>query len=779
MSPSESALARRARIRVRGVVQGVGFRPFVYRLAQELELSGWVRNDGMGVELEAQGAPARLSALLARLPREAPPLARIDAIDSEACAPQPRAQGFAIVASTAGGRVATAIGADSAECPDCLAEMLDPADRRWRYPFINCTHCGPRYTITRALPYDRPNTSMAVFHQCPRCLAEYRDPADRRFHAEPNACPVCGPHLTLLDAEGRRVPTGDPLAEVMLHLLCGEIVAVKGLGGFHLMCDARDGRAVERLRARKAREQKPFAVMVANVASARRWARLSPAEEAMLAGRERPIVLARSRPSVARELCGVAPGLEQIGVMLPYAPLHVLLFHEHAGRPRGTAWLDRSQELALVCTSANPGGEPLVIGNDEALRRLSGIADAFLIHDRDVLVRCDDSVVRVVQGCATHPATTQFVRRGRGYTPAAIPLGGDGPVVLAFGAHLKNALCLARGSEAFLSQHVGDLDNAATCRALDEVAEHLQRVLAVRPDLVAHDLHPDFHSSRAAAELARRLGIPAVAVQHHHAHVAAVVAEHHHDGPVLGVALDGYGLGSDGGAWGGELLLVDGAASTRIGSLRPLLLPGGDRAAREPWRMAAAALHALGREGEIVPRFRSQAAASTVAGMLGRHLNSPPTTSLGRWFDAAAGLLGVSAVMDYEGQAAMQLEGLAHTYGPALQLAGGWQLGDGHELNLLPLLAAMAGERDAQRGAAVFHATLCAALEEWILRAAGDTGLDTVALSGGCMLNRILSRGLAGRLAARGLTVLEARLAPPNDGGLALGQAWVARRAVR
>ena len=756
--------ARRA-IRVRGAVQGVGFRPFVWRLANELALDGFVRNDAQGVAIEVQGDAVALDRFLDRLSGEAPALARIDAI--EACAAQARpATGFAIEPSVAG-PVRTGIATDTAICDDCLAELLDPHDRRYRYPFINCTQCGPRYTITGRLPYDRPNTSMRAFALCAACATEYGDPATRRFHAQPNACPDCGPRLALHDRDGARAGAGDPIAAAVARLARGEILALKGLGGYHLACDARDAAAVARLRERKHREEKPFAIMIANAVSLRPFAAADDAARALLASRERPIVLLRKTVYADRLLPGVAPGLAWLGVMLPYTPLQVLLFHEAAGRPAGTAWLLAPQPLALVMTSANPGGEPLVTDEEEAFGRLAGIADAFLVHDRAIVVRCDDSVVRSELG------TPAFIRRARGFTPAPIKLLADGPSILATGAFLKNAVCITRGNEAFLSQHVGDLDNAPTCRALEETVAHLMKVLDVAPEAVAHDLHPDFHSTAFATSFARAHGIPARGVQHHHAHIAAVAAEHGFDAPVLGLALDGVGLGTDGGAWGGELLSVRGAAMARVGHLRTLRLPGGDRAAREPWRMAASALHALGRRQEIARRFEVPGAA-TIAQMLDREVNCPPSSSAGRWFDAAAGLLGVRAVSAYEGQAPMLLEGLADRHGPTAPLAAGWTMSDRGILDLLPVLGALVDIDDAAYGAALFHATLVAALTEWVRVAARRTGVDTVALGGGCFMNRILATRLRAGLERLGLTVLEARQAPPNDGGLALGQAAVA-----
>ena len=771
VAPPSSATVARSGVRVRGAVQGVGFRPFVYRLARELALSGWVGNDGAGVIIEVQGAPTEIDRFVHRLSVDAPPLARVESVEAHEQSPRPAGAGFAIVDSK-GGLVTTTVPADAAVCEECLHELFEPHDRRYRYAFINCTQCGPRYTITRNLPYDRAQTSMSGFAQCPACLAEYTSPDQRRFHAEPNACPVCGPRLALVDAGGQAV-AGDPIEATLARLYAGEIVAIKGLGGFHLACIAGDSRAVARLRSRKQREEKPFAVMIANAASVQRWATCGAGERVLLQSPERPIVLLRKNPATDAALAGIAPGLAWLGVMLPYTPLQYLIFHEAASRPTGTAWLREVSDLVLVMTSANPGGEPLVTGNDEALARLAGIADAVLLHDRDIIARCDDSVVRL--GATKAP---QFIRRARGYTPRPVKLARAGPSILATGAYLKNTLCVTRGDEAFLSPHIGDLDNAATCDALLQAVDHLCAVLDVTPGAVAHDLHPDFFSTRFAVSFAEEHGLPAVPVQHHHAHVAAVAAEHRYTAPLLGLALDGVGLGDDGAAWGGELLWVNGAEWRRLGHLGELRLPGGDRAAREPWRMAASVLHRLGRGVEITARFVAQSAAPAVAEMLERNLNCPTTSSMGRLFDAAAGLLGTRAVMAFEGQAAMLLEGLADRHGAVAPAGDLFRIDDEGTLDLAPLIRRIADERDAGYGAALFHATVIAALAAWVARAADSTGLRAVALGGGCFLNAILSAGLAQALAARGLIVLEARQAPPNDGGLALGQAWVALHAL-
>jgi len=762
-------LRERRRLAVRGVVQGVGFRPFVHRLAIDLALDGEVRNDAAGVTIELEGPRDALDRFEARLAAEAPRLARIDAVHAATVPLRGGAPGFAIAASGRG-RVSTAIGPDTAICDDCLAELLDPRDRRYRYAFINCTNCGPRFTITRALPYDRPMTSMAAFAQCPACHAEYTTPSDRRFHAEPNACSACGPALALHAIGGAPVD-GDPVASALALLRAGGIVAIKGLGGYHLACDARNGTAVATLRERKAREAKPFAVMTASTASLDRLVEIGTAERSLLESAERTIVLLHKRAQADHALPGIAPGLAWLGAMLPYTPLQYLLFHEAAGRPAGVAWLREAHELVLVMTSANPGGEPLVIGDDEAFSRLAGIADAVLSHDRAIVTRCDDSVARIGGSGAV-----QFVRRARGATPRAVRLASRGPNVVATGGWFKSAACVTRGDEAFVTPHVGDLDNAPTCLALEQAIEHLVRILDVVPGAVAHDLHPDFFSTQLAHELARRWRVPAIGVQHHHAHVAAVAAEHRVETPLLGLALDGVGLGVDGAAWGGELLRVERGAFERLGHLATLALPGGDRAAREPWRMAAAVLARAGRTDEIARRFAGEPAAAAVAGMLARGGRVPVTSSAGRWFDAAAGLLGVSRHMAFEGEAAMQLEGLADAHGHVEGEPGLFAVDAGGALDLTPLAMRLAGIDDAGHGAALFHAVLVEALAEWVDAAARRTGLATVACGGGCFLNAILARGLRAALVRRGIAMLEASAVPPNDGGLALGQAAVARQ---
>ncbi len=734
----------RLRVRVRGAVQGVGFRPFIYRLATERRLTGWVRNDGDGVLAEVQGAD--VEDFLDALMRNAPPLARVDRFETTPVATRPDSN-FLIV-PTGGGPVATAVTPDAAICDDCLADLFDPSHRYYRYPFITCTNCGPRYTITHRMPYDRPQTSMAEFPLCHDCAAEFSDPMNRRFHAQPIACPTCGPRLDM------------PIEGILGRLRQGEIVALKGLGGFHLACNARSGAAVARLRRTKHRDAKPFAVMVANVASAQALVEVSSDEAALMTTTARPVVLVRRSADALAP--SIAPGLDTLGIMLPSTPIHYLLFHDAAGRPSGVDWLDEPHDLALIMTSANPGGDPLVIDDAEARSRLAGIADVVVGHDRPIVARADDSVMRVVRGA---PA---FVRRARGDVPRPIKLAHPVPCILGVGGHLKATVCVTRGDEAYLSQHVGDMDTADTRRFFGETVEHLLGILEVTPERVAHDLHPDFHSTR----FARSLGVPVVPVQHHHAHVAAVMAEYGLTGPVLGVALDGFGLGPGQQAWGGELLRAEVAGFVRLGHLAPLMQPGGDAAARQPWRMGAAVLHRLGRGQDIASYFSDQPSAAMLTELMARGVAALETTSCGRLFDAACGLLRICPVPSYEGQPPMELEALVRQ---PVVMADGWRLSNG-VLDLLPVLETLI-DCDPVIGAELFHGTLIAGLTEWVTEAAAAEGVRTVVLAGGCFLNRWLAEGLVDALERRGLTALLPRQAPPNDGGLSLGQVWVAALA--
>jgi hydrogenase maturation protein HypF len=706
--------AERLAVTVRGTVQGVGFRPFVYRLAARNALAGWVRNSSGPVEIEVEGDPAGLRRFLAQLTAEAPPLAAIEEVRTTAV-PVRGEHGFLIEPSRPEAGEFQAVAPDAATCDDCVRELFDPSDRRFRYPFVNCTNCGPRYTIIEELPYDRPATTMRGFRMCEACRREYDDPGDRRFHAQPNACWDCGPRLSA------------PVETAVAALRAGQVVAVKGLGGYQLACDARDEEAVARLRRRKRRPARPFAVLVADPAP---YGEASAEELALLRGPARPIVLLRSRGGLAPS---IAPGLREVGVMLPATPLHHLLVADFGG--------------PLVMTSGNLSEEPICRDDDEARERLAGVADLFLGHDRPIAARYDDSVVRWAAGAP------RVVRRARGLAPAPLSLPA-GPPVVAAGAHLKAAFTVARDGHAFVGPHVGDLDDLLTVRAYEEALQTYERMFHVEPRVVACDLHPDYASTRAA----EALGDP-VHVQHHHAHVASVMAEHGLAGPVCGVALDGVGLGPDGTAWGGEVLVCDHRRFTRAAHLAPVPLPGGDRCAREGWRMAAA--YGLEEPADGVDPARYAAVLR-----LARSGRVPATTSAGRLFDAVASALGVCHVSTYEGEAAARLEAIAEP-GPAAPIEV--ELEDCRRLFAELAARRRAGE-PAARLAAVFHASLAAA----VVRACRRTGLRQVALSGGCFQNRLLLELCFDGLRAAGLEPYANERVPANDGGLSLGQALVA-----
>jgi hydrogenase maturation protein HypF len=748
-------LSRRVQVRVDGTVQGVGFRPFVFRLAEEEALGGWVRNDEHGVLCEVEGAPERVASFLARVASEAPPLAVVEHVRARDVAPTGAAE-FAIVPSERRGLPTAPVTPDTATCDACLSELFDPADRRHRYPFINCTNCGPRFTIVRDVPYDRPRTTMAAFAMCARCRAEYDDPHDRRFHAQPNACPACGPSVRLADAGGRTI-ADDALAAAAAALRDGRIVAVKGLGGYHLACRADDEAAVGALRARKHREDRPFAVMVRDAAAARTLAAIGPHDEALLRSPERPIVLVARRQDAA-VAASVAPRVPALGLMLPYTPLHHLLLADTG--------------VALVMTSGNVSDEPIAFRDEDALERLGAIADVFLVHDRPIRTRTDDSVARVAGG------RPMLLRRARGYVPAGVALRVPAAeAVLGVGAELKNAICLARGSRAWTGHHIGDLKNLETLASFREAIAHLGRLLAVEPRVVAHDLHPDYLSTAWARD---QEGVRLVGVQHHHAHLAACLAEHGETGEAVGAIFDGAGYGPDGAVWGGELLVGGPAGFRRAGHLHPVRLPGGDHAVRQPWRMACAWLTAaLGHEpapaaGVDEARWRA------VARMAATGLASPPTTSAGRLFDAVAALAGVRTEVTYEGQAAVELEAAAD---PHERGAYPLPVRDGDPLVLDARETVRAVAEDAASGvapgvvAARFHAGLAAATAEACARAAAASGLGTVVLSGGVFQNRLLLEGTVARLERRGLRVLVPERIPPNDGGIAFGQIAVAAAA--
>ena len=777
-------------VRVEGLVQGVGFRPTVWRIAAALGLAGEVFNDPEGVGIFLEGDPRALDAFPDELRREKPPLARIDAILVKPAAPRGLEE-FVITPSRAEGAVTTMITPDAATCPACFSDIFDPKNRRFRYAFTNCTHCGPRFTITRKLPYDRPQTSMAVFPMCPACLAEYEDPGDRRFHAQPNACPVCGPQLELRSADGR-ILSGDPVRETARVIREGGIAAVKGIGGFHLVCDASNAQAVRRLRERKGRNEKPLAVMCVGVASAKLIAEVNDAEERLLAGTARPIVLLKKKEDIAASgaFPGIADKLSEIGVMLPYTPLHALLFHALLGEPEGTAWMQAPENLFLVMTSANPGGEPLVIDNDEAMERLAGIADVLLLHNREILIRCDDSVVRMTE------SGPLWVRRARGATPEAIriPEVKNAPDIAATGAFLKNAAAVTRGTELFLTQHIGDLDRVANCWALEDAVEHIRQLLDVEPCAYACDLHPDFFSGEVAERLALEKGKPLLRIQHHAAHVGAVMAEAGRIERTLGAALDGVGFGADGTVWGGELLAVGPDGFERFGTLRALALPGGDRAAKEPWRMGAAILSELGMDEARFKLFEElRGDLPAVPGMMLRDIpklirspRTPRTSALGRWFDGAAAILGLVFTMRDEATAAMRLESLAAPIvEEAKPLPEGFEIAGG-ALSFLPLMRHIVEKRledpslaAAADLAALFEATVAEGIARWIIDGRERSRVDgPVMLTGGCILNRVLSSRIPAILRGAGVESRIPHIAPPGDGGLALGQAHLARLAI-
>jgi len=765
------ALLRRGVV-VRGVVQGVGFRPFVYRLALEEGLAGFVGNDTDGVTIEIEGPEERVKAFLVRLRTETPPLARIDAVAVRELALDGDS-GFRIVASEVLGRVSTGIPADAATCPDCLRELLDPKDRRYRYPFLNCTNCGPRFTITRRIPYDRPQTSMAKFPMCPECQREYDDPLNRRFHAQPNACWVCGPRVWIMQTADSESSSGEEAVEQTLQLLMeGKVVAIKGIGGFHLSVDATNQAAVMRLRERKRRYGKPLAVMVRDLEAARQVCVLTAEEEALLSTVARPIVLARRR-----EGCGiaegVAPGIPWLGIFLPYAPLQHLLFADPRVR-------------TLVMTSANLSEEPIAIDNEEALTRLGGIADAFLMHDREILQRCDDSVAAVVDGAP------QLVRRARGFVPMGVelPLGPnlEAPPLLAVGGHLKNVFALARRRFAYQSQHLGDLENLTGLEFFRESLDHLMRTFEIEPETVVHDLHPGYLSTQWAREWAKERGLKTIAVQHHHAHVAGCMAEHGLTGEVIGLALDGTGYGSDGKIWGGEVLIARMESFERFAHLDYVPMPGGEAAIKEPWRMAQGTLWAAGFDissnETLILVGATEKEARVLARMMDRCVNAPLTSSLGRLFDAVAAVVLGRRMVDYEAQAAIELEGIAvdepdDVPGYALELlVGNWDAHEPRRINATPLWRELVEDlrigTSKARIAARFHAGVADGFARAAVLARTATGVNQVALSGGCMHNRRLARLLRVKLEAEGFEVFQHRSVSPGDGGLSYGQVAVA-----
>jgi len=755
-------LVRKA-IEVSGIVQGVGFRPYIYRLAGERQLTGSICNTAAGVSIEVQGPPAAVDDFLARLPAEAPPLARIIDISVREI-PCNGDLGFRIIATHRGEPVSTLISPDVAVCVDCLREMFDSADRRYRYPFINCTNCGPRFTIVRNIPYDRPFTSMAAFRMCSACQAEYDDPSNRRFHAQPNACWTCGPQVELWDLVGKRVEAADPIAETVTRLQRGDVVAIKGLGGFHLACDATNADAVRTLRERKRRVEKPFAVMVPDVSTAERFCEVDEAARQLLLSPQRPIVLTlrRKDTAVADE---VAPFNRYLGVFLPYTPLHHLLFSE-------------GNFSALVMTSANMSEEPICIANDEAVRRLQKLADCFLVHNREILLRCDDSVTRVSGG------RSRQLRRSRGFVPVPVFLSEEVPSVLAVGGELKNTICLTKGRHAFLSQHIGDLENAESYSFFEEAIEHLQRILEITPVAIAYDLHPSYFSTGWALA---QSGLPQIGVQHHHAHIASCMAENHLDGQVIGIALDGTGYGTDGRIWGGEVLLADYSGFERAAHLAYVPLPGGEAAIREPWRMAVAYLvrhfgcdfvRGLPLVADVPPKN-----LNVLFRMMEQGINSPLTSSCGRLFDAVAALAGIRHRVNYEAQAAIELEmAIANSSDESAYPFELVPEGEGWTIDTRGLFEALL--RDLGRDVSLadisrrFHNGLVEVLAELASRLREKSGLQRVCLSGGTFQNAYLFERVCERMGKENFQVFSHGEVPAGDGGLSLGQALVAAKKI-
>ncbi len=763
-SPARTPTSRRRlRLRIAGSVQGVGFRPFVYRLARSLHLAGFVENSSAGVTIEVEGEPARIADLQVRLRSEAPPRAAIAGIHSEALPPQAALE-FEIRESSAVGAKTAAILPDAATCPDCLRELHDPADRRFRYPFINCTSCGPRYSIVLGIPYDRERTTMARFQLCGRCRGEYQDPGDRRFHAEPNACPDCGPHLEAWDESGHVLATHDAaLVAAVTSLRKGRVVALKGIGGFHLLVDARDDEAVRRLRQRKRRDARPFAVMAPSMDWVREACLLEEAEERLVASPEAPIVLLR--PRVGAVAPSVAPGSPSIGVMLPYSPLHHLFLRE--------------LDFPVVATSGNASDEPMCIDEHEALVRLSSIASLFVVHDRPIAHRVDDSVARVISG------RPMLLRRGRGYAPLSLSAGSPFRPILALGAHQKNTVAVAWDRQIVLGPHVGDLDSLPALEGFRDSASTLRTLYGIEPDIVACDLHPDYASSQEAREEGRRRGAHLVTVQHHHAHILAAMADQGIVAPVVGFAWDGSGYGGDGTIWGGETLRILDRGFERVASLRTFCLPGGEQAVREPRRSALGVLFALLGEAAFDhpvwrrARLFSDADSEVLRRMLVGGVNCPVTSSVGRLFDAVAGLAGLGRISSYEGQAAMALEAaVGSAAGDASYPLSIEAEADGRlvmdwapaiEMLLADLLEGVAPAEIALR----FHNGLA----EIVVAVSRRLRASRVVLTGGCFQNRYLAeRAIAGLRRAAIEPIWHERI-PPNDGGIAVGQIVAASRA--
>jgi hydrogenase maturation protein HypF len=775
-----STLLRR-RILIQGIVQGVGFRPFVYGQAHHYGLCGFVLNDSSGVTIEVEGSVTDLDAFQRALTEKAPPLARIDTLTVEQISLRLDTS-FVIAHSQSSSERLALISPDTSTCADCLRELFDPTDRRYRYPFINCTNCGPRFTIVQGVPYDRANTTMSVFPLCPDCQAEYDDPLSRRFHAQPNACPVCGPQMQLLERNGQPTTSSDPIVDAARRLADGQILAVKGLGGYHLACDACNEEAVGQLRKRKRREAKPFALMVPDLETAQQFCTISADEAQLLQAYRRPIVLLQQSPDCP-VASSVAPAHNTLGMMLPYVPLHYLLLHAFSH------CIGQGRPAALVMTSGNVSDEPIAYRDEDAYTRLATIADAFLTHNRAIHMRCDDTVMRVAaQG-------EQFFRRSRGYAPEPLSLSHACPVpILACGGHLKNTFCLGKGRQAFLSHHIGDLDNLETFISFCEGIEHYKDLFGIAPQVIAHDLHPEYLATKYALDS----DIPCkIGVQHHHAHIASVLAEHGLEGPVIGVAADGTGYGTDGAVWGCEVMVADLQDFQRAAHLAYVPLPGGEQAIRQPWRMTAVYLAQAYGDAFLdldIPFVQQmeQRRWHTLAQMIARSINTPPTSSLGRLFDAIAVLLGLTEIgaqpdrenQLYEGQAAIEMEMRSATITSNItSYPFELHAGSPAQLHVAPLIRAIV--QDIQRGipapqiAAKFHYAIAQLLAQACIQTSERTQIRSVALSGGVFQNRLLLEQLTLLLERQGFQVYTNRRVPPNDGGLSLGQLAIAAARMR
>ena len=758
-------MERRARISIQGIVQGVGFRPFIYRLAHAHRLNGWVCNTSGSVEIEAEGDEGAVSDFISSLRKQAPPRARIDNVDVRFDSPA-QYTAFVIRESLAKQDEYQLISPDIATCEDCKREIFSPDDRRHDYPFTNCTNCGPRFTIIKDIPYDRPKTTMAPFVMCPDCQEEYTDPLDRRFHAQPNACPVCGPRVWLAERSGVEVETDDHLQTASDLLRSGEILAIKGLGGFHLACDATNEEAVRRLRDRKHRPAKPLAVMIATIEEIKEHCHVSPEEEELLSSPVAPIVLLKWRKERSNIAGLVAPGQRNLGVMLPYTPLHHLLLAK-AQRP-------------LVMTSGNLSGEPLARGNEEALNKLSLIADHFLLHDRDIHVRCDDSVCVVDHG-------TRVIRRARGYAPDPIVLPFRCEQILACGPELKNTICLTKNEHAFLSQHIGDMGSEDSLSHFKETITHFEHLFRIDPEVIACDMHPEYVASKYARQLARKDGLLCVPVQHHHAHIVSGMIDNELEGKVIGVSFDGTGYGTDGAIWGGEFMIADWVSFERVGQLEYVPMPGGEAAIRRPYRMALSYLYTLlggdvslsGLALEGIDPIERR----VIAQQIEKGINSPLTSSAGRLFDAIAALIGVRETIDYEGQAAIDLEMAAsetvqdsRIYPFTIEQGSGTKIVRTGEI----ILAVIRDLREGVTPGVIslrFHRTMGKLIAEMCERIALDSGIDRVVLSGGVLQNRLLTEFASDALIERDLRVFSHHRVPCNDGGISLGQAVIAHFA--